>query len=78
MEYNILSILVKQPQLVADKLQNLFKEYGCIIRSRLGLNHNIVNGGIIILELSGDSTQIELFLEDLNKFQGIEYKHVNI
>lgn len=78
MEYNIVSILVKQPHLDASKLQNLFRDYGCIIRSRLGLNQTAVKGGIIILELSGDSNQIDLFLEDLKTFKGIEYKFVKI
>ena len=77
MEYNIVSILVKQPQLDASKLQNLFRDY-VYYWSRLGLNQTAVKGGIIILELSGDSNQIDLFLEDLKTFKGIEYKFVKI
>ncbi len=78
MEYIVVSILIKQPKLVAEKLQNLFSSYGCIIRSRLGLNHNIVVGGIIILELNGDNKQIDLFFEEIGGFEGIDYKYVKI
>jgi len=78
MEYNIVSILVKQPQLDASKLQNLFRDYAVLFEAELGLNQTAVKGGIIILELSGDSNQIDLFLEDLKTFKGIEYKFVKI
>ncbi len=74
MEYNILALLVKNPSLVGDKLQDLLTLYGCVIRHRLGLNRDNVEGGIIILDLAGDEQQIDLLLKELSKLEGIEYK----
>jgi hypothetical protein len=78
MDYNIATILVRKPKIVAEKLQNLFTLYGCIIRSRLGLNRENIDGGIIILELSGDQEQIILFTQELNKLEGIDYKYIKL
>lgn len=78
MEYTVAGILVKKPQIVAEKLQNLLSLYGCIIRTRLGLNREAIEGGIIILEIDGDEKQIELFFNDLSKLEGIDYKQIKI
>lgn len=78
MEYTVVGILVKKPQIVAEKLQNLLTLYGCIIRTRLGINRKAIEGGIIILEIDGDVKQIDLFFSDLSKLEGIDYKRTNI
>jgi hypothetical protein len=78
MDYNIVTILVRKPKIAAEKLQNLFTLYGCIIRSRLGLNRENIDGGIIILELNGDLEQIVLFTQELNKLEGIDYKYIKL
>jgi hypothetical protein len=78
MNYNIATILIRKPKIAAEKLQNLFTLYGCIIRSRLGLNRDNIEGGLIILELSGDEKQIVLFTEELNRLEGIDYKYIKL
>lgn len=78
MEYRILGILVKEPGKVGENLQNLFSNYGCIIRTRIGLNRDNIQGGVIILDLHGDEHQIELFLNELNDLEGIQYKYINL
>jgi hypothetical protein len=78
MDYNIVTILVRKPKIAAEKLQNLFTLYGCIIRSRLGLNRQSIEGGLIILELSGDEKQIVLFNDELKKIEGIDYKYIKL
>ncbi len=75
MEYNVLVLLVKKPLIVGDKLQNLLTLFGCVIRHRLGLNREDVEGGIIILDLAGDEQQIDLLMNGLEKIDGIEYKY---
>lgn len=75
MEYNILAILVKDSFLVGEKLQDLFSHFGCVIRTRLGLNNDEKGAPLIIMDLYGDSDQIKLFLNELNKIAGIEYKY---
>ncbi|MDD2386318.1 MAG: hypothetical protein PHP52_05995 [Bacteroidales bacterium] len=78
MKYEIIGILVRNPEFGAKKLQETLTLYGCIIRNRLGINRNEVKGGIIILDIEGDEKQIKLFLEELNNIEGIEYQHINL
>ncbi|MDD4149791.1 MAG: hypothetical protein PHE33_07165 [Bacteroidales bacterium] len=78
MEYEIIGILVINPEVGAKRLQEILTLYGCVIRNRLGINRNEVKGGIIILDLAGDKKQIELLLKELNDVEGIEYKHINL
>lgn len=60
----------------ALKLQELFTIYGNIIKTRLGLNHlDDVDPGlkaIIVLELYGDPTQINLFKNELLAVEGLK------
>lgn len=78
MEYNVISILVREPVKVGTKLQELLSLYGCVIRIRLGLHREEIAGGIIILELSGDQKQIDLLIAELNDIEGIEFKQIII
>lgn len=78
MEYEIIGILVRNPEIAAKKLQEILTHYGCIIRNRLGINRDEIKGGIIILDIAGDEKQIELFLKELNNIEGIEFKHINL
>lgn len=78
MEYNILGIFVKDPVSSVEKLQVLFSQFGCVIRTRLGLNRNNIIGSVIIIDLHGDTYQINLFLEELNNIKDIDYKYIKI
>lgn len=78
MEYNILGIIIRQPKVTGEKLQDLFLQFGCIIKTRLGLNREEINEGIIILDLNGDQHQIELFINKLDTIKGIEYRHIKL
>jgi hypothetical protein len=75
MEFNILGILVKDHSSVGGKLQELFLDFGCIIRTRLGLNRDDA-GSVIIMDLYGNQDQINLFLKKLGNMREIEYKNV--
>ena len=76
MEYNILGILVKNPEGESDKLQNLFLQYGCVIRTRIGINRDNIGGAIIILDLHGDARQMELFLDELDTIKDVVYNYI--
>ncbi|MDD2634292.1 MAG: hypothetical protein PHW82_02200 [Bacteroidales bacterium] len=78
MEYEIIGILVRNPEIGAKKLQEALTLYGCVIRNRIGINRHEVKGGIIILDIAGDKKQIELFLKELSNIKGIEYQHINL
>ncbi|HOK38413.1 MAG: hypothetical protein WHW07_08235 [Bacteroidales bacterium] len=78
MEYNVISILVREPVKVGSKLQDVLSLYGCVIRTRLGLNREEIAGGIILMELNGDQNQINLLISELNEIEGIEFKQIII
>lgn len=77
MEFQIIGILVREPEKLGIKLQDLLGLYGCIIRNRIGLNREGIKGGIIILDLHGDQNQIDKFYNELEELIGIEYKQIS-
>ncbi|MBQ2871323.1 hypothetical protein IJE86_06450 [bacterium] len=63
----------------STQFQNLLSEYGCIIRTRIGL-HDIENGkcstnGIILLEVINDEL-VPKFQKDLCSVDGIELQQM--
>ena len=60
----------------AKEVQGLLSEYGCSIKTRLGLhdvdeNHCATNG-ILILELTGDETESNKLISKLQAVTGVE------
>jgi hypothetical protein len=72
----ILGILVERNQDVIIAVQKLLTVYGCIIRTRLGVNELFFGeqAGLIILELTGDKTQMDLLEKDLRAFKNIHVR----
>jgi len=71
---------------IADRFQNaveiqqLFTEYGCNIKTRLGL-HEVTDkvcaiGGIVILEMVGEVKTIEEFIVKLKKIKGLDVQQM--
>ncbi len=62
----------------ADKVQKLLTEYGCFIKTRLGLhevNDNFCSqSGFILLELFGDKLKQDELENNLNNIKGVEVK----
>ncbi len=60
----------------AKKLQEIFTIYGNIIKTRLGLNHledvDLGLNAVIVLELYGEETQINLFQDELLAVKGLK------
>ena len=57
-------------------VQHLFTEYGCNIKTRIGL-HEVDNNycspnGLIILELIGEQSRIDELAAKLNAIEGVE------
>lgn len=75
--YIIAGILVKEPGKAGTELQKILTAYGCVIRSRLGINNDNFKGGIIILDITGDEKEIELLINKLNNLKGIEVHYMN-
>jgi hypothetical protein len=73
----ILGILIeKKDHKAVTTVQNAFTSYGCVIRTRLGLNEDFYGhpAGLIILELAGDEIQMDLLEEDLQKITGVHLR----
>jgi hypothetical protein len=72
----IIGILVERSRDVILAVQKLFTAYGCIIRTRLGVNEFFFGqpAGLIILELKGDKTQIDLLEKDLKSINQVHVR----
>jgi hypothetical protein len=70
----ILGILVEKREHEAVKsVQKALTSFGCVIRTRLGVNEDFygVPAGLIILELTGDEIQMDLLEDDLQKIPNV-------
>ncbi len=61
----------------STQLQDLLTDYGCIIKTRIGL-HDTSCGvcspyGIILLEVINDEERIEGLINELQKVQGVKF-----
>jgi hypothetical protein len=74
-EHIIVGIHVTDRMKHAADVQKIFTEYGCNIKTRLGLHEVQGNfcsgGGIVILEMVGDSASIDGMITKLKKVEGI-------
>ena len=61
-----------------SKLQAILTEYGCSIKTRLGLHETSKTScstmGLLVLELIDNPSEIKAFLDKLSKVEGIEVK----
>ena len=75
-ETMILGILVERNNDVVKAVQKLLSAYGCVIRTRLGVNEVFFEepAGLIILELKGDKTQIDLLEKDLRSINQVHVR----
>jgi hypothetical protein len=64
----------------AGKVQELFSEYGCNIKTRIGLHDVTENAcspnGLILLEMFGDEGRCHELKNKLNGIEGIEVKAI--
>ncbi len=64
----------------AVRVQQLLTEYGCYIKTRLGL-HEVDDkfcstGGVLLLEMYGDQAKCEAMRDKLKTVDGIEVKEM--
>lgn len=76
----ILGVHIKNRIKKASVVQKLFSEYGCTIKTRVGL-HDVSENfcsptGLVILELFGDAKTCQAFASNLKKVEGIEVKQM--
>ncbi|MFA6308667.1 MAG: hypothetical protein WC677_02835 [Clostridia bacterium] len=79
--YNVMAILINQRSKKAVKMQEVLTKHGCLIKMRLGLHEadNVcAEDGLLLLQLTGDNSEIEILTNDLNAIDGIKAKTMNI
>lgn len=77
----IFGIRVPNRQNNARKVQELLTEYGCSIKTRIGLHSvddkSCAPEGVILLEMFGDNIQIDALAERLTSIDGVELKRMD-
>lgn len=77
-EHIIVGIHVTDRLKNAGDVQKIFTQYGCNIKTRLGL-HEVhgdycAGGGIVLLEMVGEMHDVDAMLRKLKKIEGLEAK----
>lgn len=77
-KYVILGVLVDNFSKDAVEVQKIFSQYGCSIRTRLGL-HNVADGvcalnGLIIIEFIGGKAKADEMAARLDLLDGVSVK----
>lgn len=75
-EIIVLGIYIQERSKNALAVQNLLTKFGCSIKTRLGL-HEVVDGfcsnsGLILIELTGDKTEMDNLEKELKKLGEVE------
>ena len=80
-DHLILGVHVTERLKHASQVQSLLTEYGCHIKTRLGLHEVSTNlcssNGLLILEMFGDLGKCRELAEKLNAVGGVEVKQMN-
>jgi hypothetical protein len=58
----------------APEVQEILTRFGCLIEARLGLNRGCEDRGLILLELSGDSSDIAQLSQSLSGVESVSVK----
>ncbi|MBO7611462.1 MAG: hypothetical protein J6T23_04540 [Elusimicrobia bacterium] len=79
---NIIIISVEHRKNTAVAVQEVLSEYGCLIKTRLGITDSTPKKcsqtGLIILEFLGNKREVTLMTKKLSKIVGVTVKAVSI
>lgn len=79
---SILMVLMRNRKDTAARVQGVFTDYGCVIRTRLGLHDGVgdscTNTGLILLELAGEGRLHRELAGNLRRIKGVKTKLVTI
>jgi hypothetical protein len=77
----ILGILITDRKKEAGEVQKILTQYGSSIKTRLGLHEvgddQLSEEGLILLELTGDTNQMESLEKALQKIEGSQTKRMD-
>jgi len=79
-DHIILGVHITNRLQKAGEVQKLFTEYGCNIKTRLGLHEVAENAcaaeGIVLLEIIGGKAVAQAMIQKLGAIEGIEAKEM--
>lgn len=82
MKKNVILILVSNRSKSAVSVQKLLTEYGCIIKTRLGIHDGVENVcsecGLVMIELAGSEKKAKDLYNKLAKIKGVSAKLVSL
>lgn len=78
--HNVMAVLIDHRTNKAPEVQEVLTKHGCIISARIGLHetNNCSDEGLIILQLCGGKGEIKALEEELNGFEGVKAKNMEI
>ena len=78
--HRILGVHITQRVKHVPKVQQVFTEYGCFIRTRLGLHEaseaTCSPNGLILLELAGEEAKGQELTRRLREIEGVDVKEM--
>ncbi|MFP4520654.1 MAG: hypothetical protein ACLFQK_00770 [Fibrobacterota bacterium] len=81
-EKHFIIVVVNMRKKEAVTVQKILTEWGCLIKTRLGLHEGILENcsetGTIFLETVGKTEQIEELARKLNLLSGVNAEHVTV
>jgi len=82
MDRNILIITVEKRKKTAHTVQNILTEWGCRIKTRLGIHDGVLddcsNKGLIILELVGETKDHLELARKLDLLEGVQTRVIEL
>lgn len=82
MEKSVLVILLSNRREVAVKVQQILTDYGCIIKTRLGIHDGVQDKcsevGLVMLELVGSEKEVNELNDKLSELNGVSAKLVKL
>lgn len=82
MNYKLIMIRIEKRDPEAVDVQNILTEFGCCIKTRLGLHEVETDkcsaSGLIILQLGKDFCDVEGFMKKLNALSHVTAKYMEI
>ena len=79
---NLMVVLIDHRKKNAVQVQKILSEWGCLIRTRLGIHEGVLENcseeGLVVLDLVGDREKHERLMERLNALPGVKAKLVSI
>lgn len=82
MKKNALLVLVSLRKESAVKVQQILTEWGCFIKTRLGLHEGVLDecteSGLLFLELVGEEAKHDELARKLNLLKGVDAKLVKL